>query len=89
MTVTLNSIDPSGSGIRAPSSASTAAISPHTPGLPLPEGIVDLSFRSVDNYGIPAFADHYFGAVTGGANTVGISDKLGWSVIASAGGVMF
>ncbi|HTA91566.1 MAG TPA: hypothetical protein VK745_18410 [Polyangiaceae bacterium] len=36
-----------------------------------------------------AAADHYFGAVTGGPSTVGISDKLGWSVIASLGGVMF
>ena len=36
-----------------------------------------------------AFADHYFGAVTGGPSTVGIVDRLGWSVMASAGGVMF
>jgi hypothetical protein len=48
--------------------------------------------RNWDGFGGPqvlAFADHYFGAVTGGPSTVGISDKLGWSVIASAGGVMF
>jgi len=48
--------------------------------------------RNWDGFGgaqILAFADHYFGAVTGGPSTVGISDKVGWSVIASAGGVMF
>ena len=48
--------------------------------------------RSWDAFGggqILAFADHYFGAVTGGPSTVGISDQLGWSVIASAGGVKF
>jgi hypothetical protein len=48
--------------------------------------------RAWDGFGgaqVLAFADHYFGAVTGGPSTVGISDRIGWSVIASAGGVMF
>jgi hypothetical protein len=48
--------------------------------------------RAWDGFGgaqVLAFADHYFGAVTGGPSTVGISDRVGWSVIASAGGVMF
>jgi hypothetical protein len=35
------------------------------------------------------FADHYFAAATGGPSTVRIVDRIGWSVIASAGGVMF
>ncbi len=48
--------------------------------------------RAWDGFGgaqILGFADHYFGAVTGGPSTVGISDRVGWAVIASAGGVMF
>jgi hypothetical protein len=36
-----------------------------------------------------AFADHYFAALTAGPSTVGIVDKLGWSVILNAGGVAF
>jgi hypothetical protein len=36
-----------------------------------------------------AFADHYFGSLTAGPSTVGIVDRIGWSAIASAGGVMF
>jgi len=48
--------------------------------------------RDWDAFGGPqifAFSDHYFAAATGGPSTVGIVDRLGWSVIASAGGVMF
>ena len=48
--------------------------------------------RAWDAFGgaqVFAFADHYFAAATGGPSTVGIVDRLGWSVIASAGGVMF
>ena len=56
-------------------------------------GKVDLpGGRAWDAFGgaqLFAFADRYFGAVTGGPNTVGVADGLGWSVIASAGGVMF
>ena len=48
--------------------------------------------RDWDAFGGPqvfAFADHYFAAATGGPSTVGLTDRVGWSVIASAGGVMF
>ena len=43
----------------------------------------------VEAYEVLAFADQYFGAVTGGPSTVGISDRVGWAVVASAGGAMF
>jgi len=36
-----------------------------------------------------AFSDHYFGALTAGPSTVAMVDRLGWSAIACAGGVMF
>ncbi|HEY2409411.1 MAG TPA: hypothetical protein VGI10_25570 [Polyangiaceae bacterium] len=48
--------------------------------------------RSADVFGgaqALAYADHYFAAVTGGPSTVGISDRIGWSIIVNAGGVAF
>ena len=48
--------------------------------------------RNWDAFGGPqvfAFADYYFAAATGGPSTVGLVDHIGWSVIATAGGVMF
>jgi len=56
-------------------------------------GEVDLpGGRSWDAFGgaqLFAFYDHYFGAVTVGPSTVGMVDTVGWSMLASAGGVMF
>jgi hypothetical protein len=48
--------------------------------------------RAWDAFGgaqLMAFADHYFGAVTAGPSTVGISDSIGWSIILNVGGVAF
>jgi hypothetical protein len=56
-------------------------------------GEVDLpGGRSWDAFGGAqafAFYSHYFGAVTVGPSTVGMVNSVGWSMLASAGGVMF